>query len=221
MGFTPESKRLILEFRNRVRTLEQALLRGGRRVAVEVRRQVIDDISGDVLKVRSGSLRRSVESYVQMVSNALHIVVGSVKGPSSPYAAALNYGNPKITPKKGKWLAIPQKPALTPAGVARYKSARQAPVRLFFVKPKGREDTAFLFEVPPKAGSNRGALGAMFKEDAGARDWKRKKLWYVLKKQVSLPAYKWLSNAVERATHFAPQWIEEEIIKHLTGKRGK
>lgn len=60
------------------------------------------------------------------------------------YAAQVDKGG-EIRPKKGRALAIPQRPILSPAGVARFKSPREEP-NLVLIKGK-----RFLFLiVPPK-----------------------------------------------------------------------
>lgn len=72
-------------------------------------------LSGQVLKVRSGTLRRSIHSVVRRLHRRLIGIIGTnvIYAPTHEFGAI-------IRPKKGKYLAIPFGPkAFTPAGVAR------------------------------------------------------------------------------------------------------
>ncbi|RKY12657.1 MAG: hypothetical protein DRP65_00430 [Planctomycetota bacterium] len=94
-----------------------------------------DYISGQSLKVRTGSLRRAVDGWLE---SDFEGVVGVAEGSAvSKYAWLLGDEEKTITPKKGKFLTIPVGENLTGAGVARFISPRQVPDG-FFVKTKGR-----------------------------------------------------------------------------------
>jgi hypothetical protein len=82
-----------------------------------------EKLSGQILGVRTGTLRRALFYRVFVDANGLDagVVVGAdVK--KAPQAAVMEFGG-TITPKNGRYLAIPLGPALTAKGVAR-ESAR-------------------------------------------------------------------------------------------------
>lgn len=93
-------------------------------------------LTGQALKRRSGNLARAVDDWMEGDYEA---VVGVREGSGvSKYAWLLGDESiPPITPKKGKFLAIPIGEGLTPAGAARYSSPRQVPGG-FFVNTGGR-----------------------------------------------------------------------------------
>lgn len=105
-----------------------------------------------------------------------------------PYAAILEYGG-EITPKNAKALAIPVGEALTEAGVPRQTG------------PRKYED---LFLLRTKAGkallarrTGKGALEVM----------------YVLKEKVTIPAFRYASEAVKAATDRAIREIKRALAK--------
>ena len=148
---------------------------------------------------RTGSLRRSVKATAHRPTGktgVAEISVGSIKGPSSPYAKFHEDGGKNkgyIRPVKGKWLTIPQQPAKTPAGVHKYSSARQVPVKLSFV-PTKKKDTALLVE---RKGSGEFTV------------------WYVLKKEVYIEPRHWLSLGVESGLGKVSRAIERGLVDHL------
>ncbi len=92
-------------------------------------------LTGQSLKTRSGLLKKAVQGWV--ISD-FEGVVGVAEGQAvSKYAWLLGDEEKTITPKKGKFLAIPIGENLTGAGVARFSSPRQVEDG-FFVKSKGR-----------------------------------------------------------------------------------
>lgn len=93
------------------------------------------------LERRTGSLMRDLTAQAELFQGVPSIQVGIFKGPSTKYAAVQELGTqgkneespfPDITPKNGEALAVPVGPALTPAGVPRYVSARDYPKPLVF-----------------------------------------------------------------------------------------
>ncbi len=94
-----------------------------------------DYLSGQSLRSRTGSLRRSVDGWMEGDYSA---AVG-VQSPSmvDRYAWLLTDEEKTITPQKGRFLAIPIGENLTGAGVARFSSPRQVPGG-FFVNTGGR-----------------------------------------------------------------------------------
>lgn len=90
-------------------------------------------LSGQGLKRRSGNLARAVDGWL---ASPFDGVVGIQENAAvSKYAWLLTDEQKTITPKKGKFLAIPIGEGLTGSGVARYSSPRQVP-NGFFIKSK-------------------------------------------------------------------------------------
>ena len=97
-----------------------------------------DHLSGQDLKARTRNLARSVDGWLE---GDLHGVVGVPKGtPVEKYKWLLGDEQKTITPKRARYLTIPIGEGLTPSGVARYKSIRQAgrEKKGFFVRTDGR-----------------------------------------------------------------------------------
>jgi hypothetical protein len=92
-------------------------------------------LQGQYLKARSGNLRRQVKGWME---GELNGAVG-VKSPSpvDAYSWLLTDESKTITPKRGKYLAIPIGENLTPAGLPRFASPRMVPDG-FFVRSHGR-----------------------------------------------------------------------------------
>jgi hypothetical protein len=143
-------------------------------------------VTGRVLKVRSGNLRAGIEvDPPHREGDALVGGVG-VTGSATRYATFLIKGG-TITPKKGKYLAIPVGPALTGAGVGRYPSARDVPGLVFI--PKTRAGNAILAKVEGK-GRNRHIVP-----------------YFVLKTSVTIGAHDYVSAVRER--------LEQRVAEEL------
>ena len=99
-------------------------------------------LSGQRLKRRTGTLAKSVTGTGLRIDGIPAMRVGIFRGPALKYAGPQELGtkgkNPEspygtILPKKGKALAIPLGPALTPAGVEKYGGPRNFPGELHFI----------------------------------------------------------------------------------------
>lgn len=87
---------------------------------------VTNFLSGQALKVRSGTLRRSVRPFYKKRKNVyIAGVVFGVKYAKTHIGKKGTYT--EIEPRVAKFLAIPTEHARTPAGVSRYKSPRDVP----------------------------------------------------------------------------------------------
>ena len=118
---------------NRVR---KACTRGLRKGAGQAAGHVVRNyLSGQTLNRRTGTLARSVDSWMPSVDEA---VIGVRPGAAAnKYAWLLGPETKTITPKRGKFLAIPIGENLTGAGVARFSSPRQV-ADGFFVRTGGK-----------------------------------------------------------------------------------
>jgi hypothetical protein len=99
-------------------------------------------LSGQRLKRRTGTLAKSIIGRSLMFTGVPAMRIGVMRGPALKYAGPQEYGtkgkNPSspydtIRPRHGKALAIPMKPALTPAGVDRFGGPRNAGIELKFI----------------------------------------------------------------------------------------
>ena len=92
-------------------------------------------LSGQALKRRSGMLARELDSWPP---GSGEVIIGIPEGsPVEHYAWLLSDEQIVITPKKGKFLAIPMGDNLTGAGVPRFTSPRQVPDGFFFTGSSG------------------------------------------------------------------------------------
>lgn len=92
-------------------------------------------LTGQVLKTRSKMLKNAVQGW--LVSDSEGIVGVKPNSGVEKYKWLLGDESKTITPRRGKFLAIPIGENLTGAGVARFTSPRQVPDG-FFVSSKGR-----------------------------------------------------------------------------------
>lgn len=89
--------------------VREALLVKVTSLTAQLHAKVFDKLSDDVLHVRTGELRRSINSDVQSSGNFVEgIVYSSVNSPANKYAAIQEYGGtvhiPEITPVKASVL---------------------------------------------------------------------------------------------------------------------
>lgn len=125
----------------RAKRMKPAIDRLASRVAGKISQ---NNLSGQDLNVRSGKLRQSILGISFFGKTGLPgIEVGILKGPQVPILAVHEFGTrglvagspiPTIKPRRAKLLAQPfSRRALTPAGVAKYSSARSYPGTLKYV----------------------------------------------------------------------------------------
>lgn len=123
-----------------------------------------------LLKVHSGRLRNSIRTEIVDNGEAHEMALRAGGERDVVYARIQELGG-VITPKRGKFLAIPLAPALTGAGVARYKTPRDVPGLSF------------------RGNSNRGVLV----DKAGVP-------WYALVKSVTIRPKFYLKTALDTAS---------------------
>lgn len=145
------------------------------------------------LKRRSGRLAASIAGTATAVSDGVELRLragGRTGGDDVRYAGTQEFGA-TITPKRGKWLAIPVSPAvLTGAGVAKYLSARDAPLDLHFQHLAGGK--AGLFD--------------------------KNGLHYLLVKRVTIPPKHYLRDALDWTVPPLTDRIREHVrVAILTG----
>lgn len=156
----------------------------------EAERNIVNLLSGPVLKVRSGNARASVRIIPAQVD--ARGVTGSV-GTNSPYLAFQHKGG-RIVPRNAKNLAIPIGNALTPAGVPRYASPRQIPNLVFI--PKTKAGNAILALSQPG-----GKLDPLF----------------VLKKEVTIGPHDFLSQPKSQLTATLQKTLAATLAKQVIG----
>jgi phage gpG-like protein len=141
-----------------------------------------------VLHVRTGRLRNSIAGFVRDTQGGFEVVAsagGSGGLGEVPYAGVHEYGA-TITPKKGQYLTIPHGPALTPAGVSRYPSARNVPGLSFRRTKNGN--------------------GILVKDG---------QVWYFLVRRVVIPKRPYLRPALNEATKNLSEQIGAALLKEI------
>lgn len=130
----PNFQKTVSELGSMGQAIVDACSKGLAKGAVLAAGKVVSDfLSGQSLKRRTGRLAGAVDGWM---AGQLEAVVG-VRPNSAveKYKWLLSDEEKTITPKRGKFLAIPIAENLTGAGVARFSSPRQVPDG-FFVKTK-------------------------------------------------------------------------------------
>ena len=191
------------EFRAGLRLLGEA------RVAQIVRRESLREaretqgrsrrLATERLRVRTGYLRRSIVGEIREGTRGLDLVLragGSGGGRQPVRYARLQESGGIVRPKTRSWLTIPQGPALTPAGVHRYHSARDVP-GLRFVPVDGSR--AYL--VRDRAGSR----------SAGAHS----EIWYVLVRRVQIRAHRYLRDPFGELRRRLPESLARALVDAL------
>ena len=148
------------------------------------------NISGRILKVRSGRLRSSIGSLVMERMGELQGLVGSgVRQGNRVVYANIHETGGVITQKRVKWLTIPLQAALTPAGVPRGK-ARDFENTFFAWSKAGN---LILFQ---RSGNDVIPL-------------------FVLKKQVRIPARRYMSITAEECAGQIADIMVNRIVKEF------
>lgn len=174
--------------------VDHSLLQAG----AVVKRNVILNLSNQVLKRRTGRLASSVNQRGVIRQGKARIVVintgGGAKGKEVPYASIHEKGG-TITAKNGKNLTIPVGEALTPAGVARF-SARE------------------VIQNP----STFGYKSTFFHKNIllGSKD-KQTDILFILKKSVKIPKRPYMKPALESSRSAIKSIFNNEIVS-LTRK---
>ena len=109
--------------RNAPKTLHPFVVTGMRRIGLGLERHLNGSIlSGQLLKVRTGNLRRATFHQVEEASTSVDVLLG-VDSNRAPYGRIHEKGG-TIRPTRSRFLTIPLPAARTGSGVARF-TARQ------------------------------------------------------------------------------------------------
>lgn len=163
-----------------------SLLEGGRKVLFPVLNDAKNDmrrlVSGSVLRVRTGILRNSITTegptaQGQQLEGRAGLLTD---GPASKYGHFLIHGG-TITPKRGKYLAIPIGPALTGSGAARFPGGPRTVDGLVFI-PRTRAGNTILALVSGRGKSRRITP------------------YFVLKRSVTIRPHDYISEPAAQAT---------------------
>lgn len=155
------------------------------------------NLTGTVLNVRTGRLRRSIRSEVKQEEGGWELALraGGDGAADVKYARIHELGG-VIRPTQSRFLAIPVGPALTPSGVARYASPRDVPVPLAFVQS---------------------LKGQPLLVEAGGKK-KAGRVWYVLRKSVTIPARPYLAPAMKAEEPVLAARLEQILKDALEGR---
>lgn len=151
-------------------------------------------LTGQSLHVRSGRLRASVQSNVKDLDGEWLLFLRAGGGERDVRYANIHEKGGVIRPVHGKYLAIPLPIARTAAGVSRYKSPRDVPVPLTFAQ--SRKGQPLLVE---SSGKNAG------------------RPWYVLRRQVVMPARPYLAPALRQVEPVLTERLEMLCKRTLEG----
>jgi hypothetical protein len=166
-------------------------------------------LSGQKLGRRTGTLARSVVgSAVRHGPQRLPAMrIGIFRGPALKYAAIHEYGGTILPKPPRKALAIPQKAALTPAGVEKFGGPRHYPSPLRFLPFR------------------RGVAVGKLVEESEAQMWERMGLSpynaetiYLLVRQVEITAKYWLKTGVTDYMPALRSRISEFLVEALSVK---
>lgn len=117
------TQRVTQQFQGLPKAVHGASLEGMRRVGIGLQRHLNGNIlSGQLLKVRTGNLRRATFYRVEDTPSRVSAVLG-IDSRKAPYGRIHEKGG-TIRPKRARHLTIPLQAVLTGAGVARF-TARQ------------------------------------------------------------------------------------------------
>jgi hypothetical protein len=172
--------------------LQPSLLDGMRRIGMGIEAHVKGKLSGQVLKARTGNLRRALFSRVQTTGRDDVVAIVGVDSTKAPHGRIHEVGG-IIRPRRASNLAIPIGEAQTRGGVARF-TARQ-----LVQNPR-----AF------------GYTGAFFRKNVlfGNRN-RRPVPLFVLKPQVSIKRTGYLSGSVEEKKPWALEQLGQIVAKAL------
>lgn len=165
-----------------------AAVEAGMRRAVKVAAGVVvrESLSGQNVKRRTGALARSIDGRIDGSGLATTGYVGVTSGPAAKYAKMLETGG-TIT-MKGKRLAIPVGPALTPTGRQRFPGGPRSVPDLVLITPNGKPP--MLAKVQPD-----GTI----------------EVYFVLKTSVKIPATEWLSRGMQAAARPVTETLQRSI----------
>jgi len=151
-------------------------------------------LTGQSLQVRSGRLRASVQSAVKEEQGEWLLSLRAGGGERDVRYASIHEKGGVIRPVNGKYLAIPLPIARTAAGVSRYKSPRDVPIKLAF--SQSRTGQPLLVE---SGGKNAG------------------RPWYVLRRQVVMPARPYLAPALRQVEPVLAERLEMLYVRTIEG----
>lgn len=147
-------------------------------------------LSGGLLNARTGRLRNSIAADVTQDGAGVTLTVSAGASGQLRYAKIHETGG-TITPKRGKFLAIPVGPALTGAGVARYVSPRDVP------------DLVFI-------STRNGAAGVLVKKQ-GRKGNERLQVWFRLVRRVKIKPKGYMRRAQRAAVQAFPVVLAEQL----------
>ncbi len=164
---------------------------GFKNAAEKTKQQLVSNVSGPILRRRTGKLAQSIQWRVQKTDVGLVAFVGAnvLTGRRVPYADILETGG-TITAKKGKFLAVPLRAALTGAGTTKAPSPRDFPNTFFRRTKQGRP---IIFQ------KNGNRIVPLF----------------ILFKRVNIKPYKYMSTTLAQVKPMIKKIMEEAAYKEL------
>ena len=172
-----------------VKKQNQVYYNSMRNAAAAVETKLKENVSGPILKVRTGYLRNTIAAKLFNYNDGIGALVGSGArtGERAKYADILETGG-IIRPKKAKYLAIPIGEAKTKSGVPRGK-------------PRDFKDTFI-------------RKGILFQKYGK----KSVRPLFLLKKSVTIPAFRWMGQTAEQEGAVVEQSVMLAIDEVTNGK---
>ena len=156
LTFSDEARAMIQRHKTLGERIARAAARAVIDTAIAIRGYISEDLlSGEVLNVRTGSLRKSIDHEIVTDPDRITGEVVVREGPASKYAGIQEEGG-TIVPKNAKALAVPLPAALTARGVlkGKYNAANLRELDLVLIKNK-KSGKALLAEVVEGRRKNR------------------------------------------------------------------
>lgn len=161
------------------------------------------DLARTRLRRRTGNLSRSITGTVEGWPSVTMGLRAGGGAEDVRYAALQEYGG-TVRPKGHPFLAIPVGPALTPAGVPRYPGGpRTVPVPLAVAQTRNRD-----FVLVEAHG--RRTKGGRLSSVQGV-------VWYILRRQVTVPAHRFVRDPFDAMVRALPQQMSEALQRAVGG----
>lgn len=180
----------------------RAVYRGFVRAGLLIERALKGNISGGYLDVRSGRLRASIGSRIDVDADGLTATIGSGarQGDRIKYANIHETGG-TVVPRVRQWLTVPLSAAQTASGVARFTAQD---VRQHRTQYDGSFiQDSIIFGYMKRGKYKKGGLNLNIVP------------LFVLKKSVTIPASRYLSRTAEETFMDANKMIMETVKEEL------
>lgn len=181
--------------RLRVKDIPRVLKRARYQLALDAKREADINVSGAVLRARSGSLKKHIaRQSIYQEDDLTHW--GLPAGEKESRIGAFQEVGGTIVPRVAKMLRIPLRAAQTAAGVDRYAGIRLRSVPGFFIYRSGD-----------------GRLSLLRRTDRGKSS--KVEAWYRLAFSATIRAHPWFGTAVDKAYGRLPAILDKLMREEI------